>query len=105
MIGPSPAKGASPKGNKMLRKEAGESAGVAAGVAASPLFVIALLVAAIILTRKKSLRIWAKTEEQKPTSRVMMYPLIDGFSDFGRDFGQNNEQRKRARVWDQVDSA
>jgi hypothetical protein len=89
----------------MLREEAEESAGVAAGVAASPLFVIALLVAVVILTRGKSPRMCLKTEKQEPTSRVAMYLLINAFSDFRHDFGQNNKQRKRPRVWDQIDSA
>jgi hypothetical protein len=95
---PSPTKGASPTASATPKETAeesgsgsGASAGVAAGVAVSLLLVVALLVAAVILIRKKSPGMCAKTEEHDPTSMVTMYPLIEEFSDFGRDFGQNNE--------------
>jgi hypothetical protein len=56
-----------------------------------PLFFVTLLIVAIILIQKKPSEMWAKTEEHEPTSMVTTYPLIEEFSDFSCDFGQNDE--------------
>jgi hypothetical protein len=45
----------------------------------------------VILIRKKFPGMWAKTEERDPTSKVTTHPLIEEFSDLGRDFGQNDQ--------------
>jgi hypothetical protein len=58
---------------------------VAAGVAVSVLLVVALLVAAVILIRKRLPGMRAKIDERDGRSMVTMHPLADELSDFGQN--------------------